>query len=200
VKRHQTWATGRSESIAQASAPSLRVQTATERAIQRKDSDGPAAEVAELPRDPGRPAGPRFGALVHAVLATAPLDADAAGIRRATELQGRILGVAADELEAARLTVEKVFAHPLMVRASEAEARGDCRRETPVTFQESDGTIVDGIVDLAFREGERWTVVDFKTDRELERELPVYRRQVGIYAEVIAAATESEVTAILMSV
>ncbi len=200
VKRHETWAARRAESIARASTPSLRVQTATERAILRKDSDGPAVEVVELPRDAGRPVGPRFGGLVHAVLATAPLDADAGGIRRTTELQGRILGAAPDEIEAARRTVEKAFAHPLMVRASEAEARGDCRRETPVTFQESDGTIVDGVVDLAFRDGERWTVVDFKTDRELERELPVYRRQVGIYAEVIAAATESEVTAILMSV
>jgi ATP-dependent helicase/nuclease subunit A len=72
--------------------------------------------------------------------------------------------------------------------------------ETPVTFQEDDGTIVDGVVDLAFRDGDRWTVVDFKTDRELEKELPVYRRQVGIYAEVIAAATGLPVAAVLMSV
>ena len=33
-------------------------------------------EVIELPRDPERPAGARFGALVHATLAAVPLDAN----------------------------------------------------------------------------------------------------------------------------
>jgi ATP-dependent exoDNAse (exonuclease V) beta subunit len=200
VERHEKWAAARREAIERASAPSLRVQTATERAVLRTDSQVPGVELVELPRDAGRPAGPRFGALVHAVLATVPLEANAAGIRRAAELQARILGADAAEIAAARRTVEKVFAHPAMVRAAAAETRGDCRRETPVTFQEEDGTIVDGVVDLAFREGDRWTVVDFKTDRELAKELPVYRRQVGIYAEVIAAATGQKVAAILMSV
>jgi ATP-dependent exoDNAse (exonuclease V) beta subunit len=200
VRRHTDWASERSEAIERAAAPSLRVQTATERAGLRTDSQVPDVEVIELPREAGRPAGPRFGALVHAVLATAPLGADADGVRRATELQARILGAAPDEIAATRRAVENVFAHPVMVRAQAAEARGDCRRETPVTFQEDDGTIVDGVVDLAFREEDRWTVIDFKTDRELEKELPVYRRQVGLYAEVIAAATGQGTSALLLSV
>ena len=200
VQRHERWVAERAEAIERAATPSLRVQTAGERARERTDSQVPDVEVVELPRDAGRPAGPRFGALVHAVLATAPLGADADGVRRATELQARILGAPAEEITAARRAVENVFAHPLLVRAAAADARGDCRRETPVTFQEDDGTIVDGVVDLAFREEDRWTVVDFKTDRELEKELPVYRRQVGLYAEFIAAATGQAAAAILMSV
>ena len=30
-----------------------------------------------------------------------------------------------------------------------------------------DGTLVEGIVDLAFEEAGEWTVVDYKTDREI---------------------------------
>ena len=39
-------------------------------------------EIVELPRAANRPAGPRFGALVHAVLASVPLDGDLKVIRR----------------------------------------------------------------------------------------------------------------------
>jgi ATP-dependent exoDNAse (exonuclease V) beta subunit len=200
VERHRNWTTARDRAIERAAAPSLRVQTATERAVLRKDSDGPDVEVVELGRDPDRPVGPRFGALVHAVLATVPLDADADGVRRATVLQSRILGAGDDEVVAAERAATGVLAHPLLERARAAESRAECRRETPVTFQEDDGTIVDGVVDLAFADGEGWTVVDFKTDRELERELPVYRRQVGLYADVIAAATGKTVAAVLMKI
>jgi ATP-dependent exoDNAse (exonuclease V) beta subunit len=38
------------------------------------------------------------------------------------------------------------------------------------------------VLDLAFWEKEAWTVVDFKTDRELEKELAHDKRQVGLYA------------------
>ncbi|MDH3285852.1 MAG: PD-(D/E)XK nuclease family protein, partial [Acidobacteriota bacterium] len=200
VERHRTWTGTRDRAIERATVPSLRVQTATERAVLRKDSDGPDVELVELERDPARPVGPRFGALVHAVLATVPLGADADGVRRATELQSRILGATAEEIAAAQRAVIEVLAHPLLERARKADGRGQCRRETPVTFQEDDGVIVDGVVDLAFADDAEWTVVDFKTDRELERELPVYRRQVGLYADVIAAATGQPVTAVLMKV
>ena len=36
----------------------------------------PKLEIIELPRATGRPSGRRFGSLVHAVLATIPLDAE----------------------------------------------------------------------------------------------------------------------------
>ena len=48
-------------------------------------------EVVDVPRVTGRPFGPRFGTLVHATLATVPLDADEATVRRVAATQGRIL-------------------------------------------------------------------------------------------------------------
>ena len=50
--------------------------------------------------------------------------------------------------------------------------------------------LVEGIVDLAFEEHGAWTVVDYKTDRELAAAgEDRYRRQVALYASAIAQAT-----------
>ena len=66
-----------------------------------------------------------------------------------------------------------------------------------------DGVLIEGVVDVAFREEGVWTVVDYKTDRdldELERALEVYRRQVALYAEMITRATGEPAHAVLMRV
>ena len=64
--------------------------------------------------------------------------------------------------------------------------------------RQSDGSLVEGVLDLAFEEAGGWTVVDFKTDAEIGAELGRYRRQVGLYASVVATATGKNVTAVLM--
>ena len=80
-------------------------------------------------------------------------------------------------------------ARPARARAR-AEARGACRRETPVTLTLDDGTLVEGVVDLAFEEDGVWTVVDYKTDREIATAgEEQYRRQLALYASAIARAT-----------
>ena len=148
-----------------------------------------------------RPGGPRFGELVHAMLASAPLEADRLAIEALAEVHGRVLSAPEAEVSAAMETVEKVLAHGLLVRARAAEARGACRRETPVTCMLPDGTMIEGIVDLAFEEQGGWTVVDYKTDRELaavgeDR----YRRQVALYASAIAQATGQPASGVLIRV
>ena len=94
--------------------------------------------------------------------------------------------------------VSLALGHSLMARAREAAAKGACRRETPVTATAPDGVLIEGVVDLAFREGDAWTVVDFKTDRELADALDVYRRQVWLYADMVTQATGQPATAVLM--
>jgi len=54
---------------------------------------------------------------------------------------------------------------------------------------DSSGTLIEGIVDLAFEEAGRWMVVDFKTDVDLRQRQSDYARQVRLYADAIAAAT-----------
>jgi ATP-dependent helicase/nuclease subunit A len=56
-----------------------------------------------------------------------------------------------------------------------------------------DGSLVEGAVDLAFRDDTpeiaRWTVVDFKTDREFATSSDRYKAQVTAYSAAIQAAT-----------
>src|SRR5262249_26485757 len=73
---------------------------------------------------PEGPGGPRFGELVHAVLAAVPLEADRAAIDALTEVHGRILSAPADELIAAAQAVQRVLAHELLARARRAGSRG----------------------------------------------------------------------------
>jgi ATP-dependent exoDNAse (exonuclease V) beta subunit len=69
---------------------------------------------------------------------------------------------------AAAEVAERVLAHDLLARARSAAARHVCRRESPVMIKDQDGMLIEGVVDLAFEEKGVWTVVDFKTDQELE--------------------------------
>ena len=101
-------------------------------------------------------------------------------------------------MTAATSIVGTALAHPLIVRARDAWRAGRCRRETPVACREPDGSLVEGVLDLAFEDADGWTVVDFKTDTEIAAELPRYRRQVGLYAAVVARATGKRVTAVLL--
>ena len=145
--------------------------------------------------------GARFGELVHAVLAAAPLGADAATYAGVAAVQARILGAPEAEEAAAVETALRAAQHDLLVRAARADGEGRARRECPVTFTLSDGTLVEGVVDLAFFDGTGWVVIDFKTDRDLsEASLKRYSRQVALYAAAIARATETSVVAYLMRI
>jgi ATP-dependent exoDNAse (exonuclease V) beta subunit len=195
-RRFEDWQADRAAAIAGAAQPEHLVQTATARAAVAGDI-ARDVEVIELPRADGRPAGPRFGALVHAALATAPLDGSPADVERAATIQGRLLGATADEIAGAGHVVAAALAHPLLQRA---RAAAQCRRETPLTLHAADGTLVEGTVDLAFRDRDQWTVIDFKTDQELSKNLDTYRRQVALYADAIAAATGTPARAVLLRV
>jgi ATP-dependent exoDNAse (exonuclease V) beta subunit len=195
--RYEAWAAARQEAQARGARPSLTVRTATERA---RVGDAPALDVAVVVAGPGvaRPAGPRFGTLVHATLATVALDATEAQVGEGVSLQARILGATPDEARAATALVAATLGHPLMARARDAWRAGRCRREAPVACLEPDGTLVEGVLDLAFEDDSGWTVVDFKTDTEIAAGLAAYRRQVALYASAVARATGARVTAVLM--
>jgi ATP-dependent exoDNAse (exonuclease V) beta subunit len=135
------------------------------------------------------------------VLASAPLDADRHAIEALADVHGRVLAAPADEVSAAGDTVFRVLGHELIRRARAAEQLGRCRRESPVTYTLPDGTVVEGVVDLAFEELSGWTVVDYKTDRELaaageER----YRRQVALYVTAIRQATGAAANGVLVRI
>jgi ATP-dependent exoDNAse (exonuclease V) beta subunit len=196
--RYDDWLAARRAAQEAGARPGLRVSVVTEWARARSDGAAPAVELVDVGARGPRPGGPRFGTLVHAALATVALDATAAQVAEGVGLQARILGAPAEETAAATALVTATLAHPLIARARDAWRAGRCRRETPVAGREPDGSLVEGVLDLAFEDGGGWTVVDFKTDAEIAGELPRYRRQVGLYASVVARATGRSVTAVLM--
>jgi ATP-dependent exoDNAse (exonuclease V) beta subunit len=145
-----------------------------------------------------RSGGAAFGLLVHGILSQTALGATRDVVERIAMAEARVLGLGGDDVAAAVTIAERMLAHELMTRARAAEARGACRRETPVSCM-IDGGIVEGVVDLAFEEDGEWVVVDYKTDLEIaasgeER----YRRQVAFYAHAIAQATARPARGVLV--
>jgi ATP-dependent exoDNAse (exonuclease V) beta subunit len=151
--------------------------------------------------DEARSGGIGFGLLVHAMLSEVTFGAERAALDDLAAVKARVLGLSDEEAAAAAGVVERLLTHDVLVRARAADARGACRRETPVTCTMSDGTMVEGVVDLAFEEAGEWTVVDYKTDREIAATgEDRYRRQVALYASAIAQATGLAAHAVLMRV
>ncbi len=224
LERYRAWRRRREATVERAVRPSFVLETAKEwaRAGSGKRAaggetagggadrdagpDGARAQVTveELERAAGRPAGPRFGTLVHAVLGTAPLDAPDGTpppVAEIARMHGRVFGADAEEVAAAADVAARVLSHPLLARARAAARRGECRRETPVSMRTADGVLIEGVVDVAFREDGVWTVVDYKTDRDFEEtDVEVYRRQVALYAEMITRATGGPAVAVLLRV
>lgn len=151
----------------------------------------------------GRPRGKRFGTLVHAMLASVNLRGDPTHVQRVGANHARLVGATPEERDAAIVAVRNALAHPLLVRAAAAEDRGALRREVPVVVGTAAG-LVEGVVDLAFSDAadgtETWTVIDFKTDAEIDHRRPVYEAQVREYATAITAATNAPSRAVLLIV
>lgn len=173
--------------------PSYEFASITELAkAEPAQSDDPAT-----PRVPDRTTlrGYAWGSAVHGTLAAA-----AQGVEgEALEFVARALLVeherpldergAPAELEELMSLVGRVRASGLWRRAERADMR---HPEVPfaVDRPEENGGIprlVEGVIDLAFREADGWVIVDYKTDVGDDPDFPrrrrAYRRQVDLYAE-----------------
>ena len=182
----------------------MRVQTATAWAaaaardgIDHVIAEAASVEIVELRGAADRPRGPRFGTLVHAVLATVPLDSSEPVVQRTAETQGRLLLASDAEVRAAAVVVI-VCAAP---RAHRARARR-CRDQARVADHLAAERRHDDrrVLDLAFEENGVTVVVDFKTDHELAAGEDRYRAQVQQYVNAVARATGLPATGVLFKV
>jgi ATP-dependent helicase/nuclease subunit A len=200
LRDYMSWRDGRAQAVSRATVPSIDVITATEAAI-RGQGFPIDVRVADLAGGVVRPGGPRFGTLVHALLADLPISpSDDRVVEHLAAAHGRVLGAEAGEIEAAIAVVRRVAGHKVFADAARAASAGLCYRETPITLRLDSGVVVEGIVDLAYHDAGEVVVVDFKTDRELEGAMDTYRRQVQIYAHAIALATGRPARAVLMKI
>jgi ATP-dependent helicase/nuclease subunit A len=201
---YNSWRERREQAIAAGGQASVAVRTVTQSVKTADEASAdlklPAVEIIELPRAANRPSGRRFGALVHAVLATVPLDGDLSVIQRLANIHGRILGASQEEIVSTSDVVHTALAHSIFNQARNAAQTGWCRREVPIAWRDTKGLLIEGVIDLAFEQARSWTVIDFKTDEELRGNELAYRRQVGMYASAIQAANGARVSAVLMRV
>jgi ATP-dependent exoDNAse (exonuclease V) beta subunit len=209
LAEYQRWQIDRDQSVARARVPSLRVRTATSVALDRTFDDVPKApeiEVVDFSRSAERPFGPRFGTLVHATLATVPLDAGDRAVASVAYTQSRILPTAGkepyaeEEVYAAVEVVSSLLRDPLFDRVRQAERAGRCDRELPIIWKAPDGTLIEGTIDLAFEDLTGLTVIDFKTDRELATDLDRYKRQLTVYCQALGTIRNTTVRGILARV
>jgi ATP-dependent exoDNAse (exonuclease V) beta subunit len=87
-----------------------------------------------------------------------------------------------------------------MNRACHAAQQGRCRREVPIAWRDTNGLLIEGVIDLGFEQAEGWTIIDFKTDEEFRGNEPAYQRQLRMYASAIQAANGAPVSAVLMRI
>ncbi len=196
-REHDAWQQNRKDTVARGSEPTHRVEIVT----VRSKLGGPMSLLpvtvhrTDATRD-GRPRGKAFGVLVHAVLAEVPFDAKADVVAGAARSAGRMLGASLVDVEHAAAAAASALRHPLLQEA----ARSEHRREAPIVLREADGSLVEGVLDLAFRREDRWVVVDFKTDRELADAKAAYEAQVRLYARAVSEATGLPADAALLLV
>lgn len=151
----------------------------------------------------GRPlqGGPEWGKIVHAMLsAVEEGEAEDVLTARARNLlveNDRPLNIAGNpkELDVLVALVRDVTRSDVWVRAMASPER---RTEVPFAVatgvaheagstSEDVPSILEGVIDLVFREDDGWVVADYKTDTgtdpKFSTRVPEYRRQVDIYAD-----------------
>lgn len=195
VTEYQDWQLSKSDAETKGGAPREKVHSAREVKLPAPPAPIPV-ELTAAPRA-GRPSGLRFGELVHACLATVPLDADATRVRTVVEVMARLLKADADEVEHAVVAVEAAIAHPLLQGARTARR---VRREASLVSRLPDGSALEGVVDLAYETDDGWVVVEFKTDATLEDSLEAYEAQTYRYVEAVQQATRRPVSGFILRV
>ena len=179
------WAKERSAVYAARSRPFS--AAATRLAQEAKDEQ----DIPDEPWRRGR-AGTSIGRAVHAVLQVVDLRTGN-GLEDIAKAQAAAEGVPGRADDIARL-VRRALDSPLVKRALES---GRWWRETPVAGPVGDG-IVEGFIDLLFKEEDGFVIVDYKTDAlgsddEIERAMARYRLQGGGYALALSRATGANI-------
>ena len=132
-------------------------------------------------------AGMAWGSLVHGLLEHAMRHRTASR----EDLRRLALWLTVEEPQL-RAVVDQAIEAALAVVSSDelkaAKTSGECHEEVPFAVRDQDGAlpvVVNGAIDLVYREGDAWAVVDYKTDADAkdvdlrarhQRQLETYER------------------------
>ncbi len=185
LARYREWQAKRAHTIGRGQAPAFRIVSPTV-GIEDPPEWRPAQIESVAAAPSARAGGARFGILVHAILRDLDLRGTPAQIAALARVHARLLDAPAVQAEAAAAAVEAAWAHPLLERA---RAAARCHRELPFHLTLADGRLLEGVIDLAFIEQERWVIVDFKSDAQTSAR---YERQLQWYLYALAKLTGRE--------
>ena len=178
---YREWRAKRAEAIESGSLPSYAAHRVTDAGAAPGGAD--RVEVVTTGPAGSRPSGLRFGTLVHRVLERVPWDADRHRVEGSTAEAARVLQATQAEVAAACDAVWSALEHPLLRRAAAADR---ALREARVVLRRGEDELLEGTIDLAFRESDGWVVVDYKTDAEGAPGWDAYREQVAWYVDAVA--------------
>jgi ATP-dependent helicase/nuclease subunit A len=127
-----------------------------------------------------------FGKLVHKLLEVTEWERPES-LESISEKEGNALGAPPGMIRSAEKMVKKTLESDLIARILKSDRY---YKEVPFAFSDQ-GAIVEGVMDVVFREGDRVSVVDFKTDKversDLKHKIETYRPQVETYARAVEA-------------
>jgi len=196
AREYAEWRAQREQVLERGARPLYELFTASEAAAGPEGFACPM-EILAAGRAEGRPAGRRFGTLAHQVLRDVRLDGGRGAVQALARMHARLLGAPPEEADAAVEAALAALAHPLLERARRAER---LHREWPVLLKLEDGRMLEGVIDLAFQEADAWTIVDFKSDADLEAHQAHYRRQLQWYCFALSRVTRQAVRGVLLSI
>jgi hypothetical protein len=185
-QHYMEWQNHRQLLLNRGETPGLNVFLATE-GFEPPSGYAGRVQIERVTRGGLRPSGPRLGSLVHLIFRDLDFSAEYDAILQIARTHSRLLNASDEEIEAAATAVTAALKHPLLKRAANAPR---CYRELPITLQDTPGTLLEAVLDLAFLEDSGWVVVDFKTDAEEPSRLLRYRRQVGWYMHALEAFSQ----------
>jgi ATP-dependent helicase/nuclease subunit A len=194
VAAFEAWRAAKARAVEQGQQPGERVMVA--RALPPPATRGTIPVEYTQARREGV-SGRRFGELVHACLAVVPLEAGRDEVARTAAVLARALQAPPGEQEAAVEAVLAALAHP---RVAAARGSRDVRREVAIVDHLDDGTVVEGVIDLAYEVDGAWQVVEFKSDEALEAHRPQYEAQAHAYVRAVAAATGKPARGVILRV
>jgi ATP-dependent helicase/nuclease subunit A len=192
VERYQQWQTIRRQTLIAGHQPAFQIVSPTE-GIEYPPERHPI-KVESLARAANRPSGHRFGTLTHAIMRELDLAGSPDQIAALARVHARLLDAPREESDAAAAAIEAAWRHPLL---AVARAAARSHRELPIHLRLADGRLLEGVLDLAFLEGDRWVVVDFKSDASGSGR---YERQLQWYLYALSKLTSRAATGYLMQI
>ena len=191
MRQYRGWQTRRSLMIEQGKRPAFEVLEATKAGSSVSALREPVRiKVESLERSAS---GRKFGRILHRMMQNATLPVKEENLRTLAAAYGRAVGGSDEDAGAAVRVAMSLFQHEILRSAFTATC---VHRELPVAVRLQDGRLVEGRADLVFFDGERWTVVDFKTGSSNNRD----DRQVALYARALELAKGQPVRAVILEI